>query len=80
MKVTIHSQDALAGSKPVARQNADVILMDNAFESYEEVKKDRSALSKEEQMEVVYRYDSIVKSSLLQNFSYACFLYLLERI
>lgn len=60
-------QDAFAGTKAVAKHNVDALLADDPFESYEEMKKDITALSKEEQMEVVYRYYSL--SPLCSRFS-----------
>lgn len=33
---------------------------DNSYQNYEEIKKDFTDLSKEEQMDVVYRYSSLL--------------------
>jgi hypothetical protein len=40
--------------KTVSKHIVDALLADNPFDSYVDVKKDLSSLSKEEQMEVVY--------------------------
>lgn len=49
----ILKQEALDGKKVMSA------LEDSPFENYEKIKKDLSALSKEEQMDVVYRYASV---------------------
>lgn len=44
------------GQKVMSKLDVDGALEDSPFENYEKIKKDLSALSKEEQMDVVYRY------------------------
>ncbi|XP_008790992.1 something about silencing protein 10 [Phoenix dactylifera] len=47
-------QEALDGKKIMGKVDVDGAFEDNPFENYEKIKKDLSALSKEEQMDVVY--------------------------
>ncbi|RWW28655.1 hypothetical protein GW17_00006847 [Ensete ventricosum] len=53
----MHQQDALVEKTAMGRSAVDD---DNSYENYEEIKKDFTDLTKEEQMDVVYRYSSFV--------------------
>ncbi|XP_065042786.1 protein THALLO-like isoform X1 [Musa acuminata AAA Group] len=48
----MHQQDALVGKTAMGRRSA--VDDDNSYQNYEEIKKDFTDLSKEEQMDVVY--------------------------
>lgn len=67
------TQDAFGGKK--TEQCVDAVLAESLLESHEKVKKDLSALSKEEQMEVVYRYGSQLYSIESWNFFFMYFAY-----
>lgn len=47
------------GKRSGARLNMDGFLQDNTLENFEEIKKDLNSLSKEEQMDAVYRYVAV---------------------
>lgn len=51
-------QDIFSGKSSAERSDVFGSLEDEAYEGYEKVKKDINALTKEEQMDVVYRYSS----------------------
>lgn len=70
-KRDILKQEALDGKKIMGKVDVDGAFEDNPFENYEKIKKDLSALSKEEQMDVVYRYAFVPHyCPILSNFIY----------